>query len=96
MFIAIAQFSQIKAGRDAEFIEWFAWSNQEFATFKGFFRRRLLKPSSGFFVTQGKEVRIFTDGSRRQHSIEEKGSGENINFRLYGSLGIQNAENPYN
>jgi hypothetical protein len=28
MFIAIISFPPIKAGKDAEFLEWFAWTNK--------------------------------------------------------------------
>jgi len=44
MFIVIISFPPIKVGRDAEFQGWFASSNNEFSSFKGFMRRRLLKP----------------------------------------------------
>ena len=44
MFVVIMNFPPIKAGKDAEFKEWFAWSNKEFAKHKGFIKRRLLKP----------------------------------------------------
>ncbi|HOD35566.1 MAG TPA: antibiotic biosynthesis monooxygenase [Syntrophales bacterium] len=44
MFVVIINFPPIKAGKDAEFKEWFAWSNKEFAKHKGFIKRRLLKP----------------------------------------------------
>jgi heme-degrading monooxygenase HmoA len=47
MFVAVISFPPIKAGKDAEFKEWFAWSNQEFSHFNGFVRRRLLKPLEG-------------------------------------------------
>lgn len=47
MFIAVAQFPKITEGKENEFLEWFAWSNEEFAKFKGFIRRRLLKPQGG-------------------------------------------------
>ena len=43
MLVVIVDFS-IKEGKEAEFLDWFAWSNEEFAKFKGFIRRRLLKP----------------------------------------------------
>jgi len=45
MFVVVISFPPIKAGKDAEFQQWFASSNQEFSTFKGFIRRRLLKPT---------------------------------------------------
>jgi heme-degrading monooxygenase HmoA len=44
MFIVVVSFPPIKAGKDAEFEKWFAWSNEEFSTSPGFIRRRLLKP----------------------------------------------------
>ena len=47
MFVIIINFPPIKAGKDVEFREWFAWSNQEFAKHEGFIRRRLLKPLEG-------------------------------------------------
>ncbi len=45
MFVVVISFPPIKAGKDAEFREWFANTNEEFSHFKGFIRRRLLKPS---------------------------------------------------
>jgi heme-degrading monooxygenase HmoA len=47
MFVVFINFPPIKPGKDAEFEEWFAQSNREFAPFKGFVRRRLLKPREG-------------------------------------------------
>lgn len=47
MFINIINFPPIKAGKDAEFREWFERSNQEYAKHKGFISRRLLKPREG-------------------------------------------------
>lgn len=47
MFINIINFPPIKEGKDAEFREWFAWSNQEYAKHKGFISRRLLRPREG-------------------------------------------------
>jgi heme-degrading monooxygenase HmoA len=44
MFVVVISFPPIKADKDAEFREWFAWSNEKFSTFKGFIRRRLLRP----------------------------------------------------
>ncbi|MDD2467302.1 MAG: antibiotic biosynthesis monooxygenase [Desulfobulbus sp.] len=44
MFIVVISFPPIKAGKDGEFQEWFASSNQEFSNFKGFIKRRLLRP----------------------------------------------------
>ena len=47
MFIVIINFPPIKEGKDAEFREWFAQTNKEFANHKGHIGRRLLKPIKG-------------------------------------------------
>ncbi len=47
MFVNFVEFPPIKAGKDAEFREWFTWSNKEFARQKGFIRRLLLQPRGG-------------------------------------------------
>lgn len=47
MFINVILFPPIKAGKDAQFREWFAWSNQEYAKHKGFISRKLLRPRDG-------------------------------------------------
>jgi heme-degrading monooxygenase HmoA len=44
MFVVIINFPPIKEGKDAEFREWFAWSNEVFAKQGGLVKRRLLKP----------------------------------------------------
>jgi heme-degrading monooxygenase HmoA len=47
MFVVIINFPPIKEGKDAEFREWFARTNKEFANYKGHIGRRLLKPMKG-------------------------------------------------
>ena len=47
MFVVIISFPPIRSGKDTEFIEWFARSNQVFSQFNGFINRRLLKPLEG-------------------------------------------------
>ncbi len=47
MFVVIINFPPIMAGKDAEFLEWFASTNKEFAKYKGFIGRRLLRPQKG-------------------------------------------------
>ena len=47
MFVNIIRFPPIKAGKDAEFRAWFAWSNEQYARHKGFISRKLLKPREG-------------------------------------------------
>lgn len=44
MFVVLISFPPIKAGKDKEFRDWFAWSNEVFSQHPGFIRRRLLKP----------------------------------------------------
>ena len=43
MLVVIINFPPVKAGKDKEFLEWFDWSNKEFAKHEGFGSRRLLK-----------------------------------------------------
>jgi heme-degrading monooxygenase HmoA len=43
VFVNIVRFPPIKCGKDAEFRDWFAWTNEEYAKQEGFVRRRLLK-----------------------------------------------------
>jgi len=47
MFVVIISFPPIKAGKEAEFLQWFASTNQTFSKYKGFVSRRLLKPLEG-------------------------------------------------
>jgi heme-degrading monooxygenase HmoA len=47
MFVVIINFPPIMEGKDAEFREWFALTNKEFANYKGLIGRRLLKPVKG-------------------------------------------------
>ena len=47
MFVNIVHFPSVKEGKDAEFREWFAWSNEVFAKHTGFLSRKLLKPRKG-------------------------------------------------
>jgi heme-degrading monooxygenase HmoA len=47
MLTVIVSLPSIKEGKDAEFREWFSWSNRGFAGFPGFIRRQLLKPTDG-------------------------------------------------
>jgi heme-degrading monooxygenase HmoA len=46
MFVVVISFPSIKSGKDVEFQEWFALTNEELANFKGVTRRGLLKPLS--------------------------------------------------
>jgi len=85
MFIVLVNFPLIKAGKEAEFEEWFAWSNQKFARFNGFVGRRLLKP-----VGRGRYMAIVEfeseDNFRAMHdSVEHDESGDRVRPLLQGS-----------
>ncbi|MDR7866025.1 MAG: antibiotic biosynthesis monooxygenase [Sporomusaceae bacterium] len=47
MLVNIVYFPAIKAGKDGEFRQWFAWTNEEYAKFPGFISRKLLVPREG-------------------------------------------------
>ncbi|MDD4985960.1 MAG: hypothetical protein PHQ43_09245 [Dehalococcoidales bacterium] len=47
MFTVFMTFPPIKPGKEAEFLEWFAWSNTEYAKHDGFAKRKLLKAHGG-------------------------------------------------
>lgn len=44
MFVNVVTFPPIVAGKEAEFEQWFRWSNKLYEPFDGFISRRLLKP----------------------------------------------------
>lgn len=46
MFVNIVEFPPLVDGRDAEFREWFEWSNGVYAAFDGFVSRRLLQDTA--------------------------------------------------
>jgi heme-degrading monooxygenase HmoA len=75
MFIVIISLPPIKPGKDEEFREWFASSNKEFANYKGFIHRRLLKPLKG-----GNYVAIVEHESREtfmsMHNSPEHGEAD--------------------
>lgn len=47
MFVVLINYPPVKEGKEAEFLQWIDWSNQEFANIKGFMGRRLLRPVKG-------------------------------------------------
>lgn len=47
MMVNIVQFPKIKAGKDADFRQWFEDSNRAYAKHPGFIRRILLQPREG-------------------------------------------------
>ena len=46
-FVNLVNFPPIRLGKEAEFLEWFRWSNELYAKHKGFISRTLLKPTEG-------------------------------------------------
>lgn len=46
MFVNVVEFPPVVDGRDAEFREWFEWSNGVYAAFDGFVSRRLLEDTA--------------------------------------------------
>ncbi len=47
MFVNLINFPPVKVGKDAEFLEWFRWSNEVYAKHRGFISRTLLKSTEG-------------------------------------------------
>ncbi len=47
MFVNIVEFPPIVPGKEQEFEDWFAWSNDLYRPFVGFVSRRLLEPTRG-------------------------------------------------
>ena len=85
MFVVVISFPQIKAGKDAEFQEWFAGTNEEFSRFKGFIRRRLLKPLGD--GTYGAIVEFENQDAFKstQSSPEHAAAGERVKPLLNGN-----------
>jgi heme-degrading monooxygenase HmoA len=84
MFVVIINFPPIKEGKDAEFREWFAWSNKLFAGSEGLIRRRLLKsPQDGTYVAIVEQVskESFT---AMQSSPGHEQAGERLDALLDG------------
>jgi len=50
MHIAIARFPMVPAARDREFLEWFAWSNEQLRDTAGLKARRLLRAPDGSYT----------------------------------------------
>lgn len=47
MFVNIIHFPPVREGEDAQFREWFEWSNEVYSAWPGFISRKLLQPRSG-------------------------------------------------
>lgn len=50
MFVAVVRFPAVPADRDADFREWFAWSNDQLRDAAGLAGRRLLQGGDGSYV----------------------------------------------
>jgi heme-degrading monooxygenase HmoA len=70
MYVVIINFPPIMKGKDAEFIEWFAWSNRELARHKGYLGRRLLRPAGGGNYVAVMELESRGTFAAMQHSPE--------------------------
>ena len=85
MFVVLISFPPIKAGKDAEFQEWFAWSNEKFANHKGFIRRRLLKPLEAGNYAAIVEFENQDDFKAMHSSPEHDKAGERVRPLFDGS-----------
>lgn len=81
MFVVIINFPPIKAGKDAEFRQWFADTNKEFGNFKGFIGRRLLKP-----MTSGNYAAIVEHESHESFMDMHESPAHNEAGKRVGSL----------
>ena len=92
MYVVIINFPPIMKDKDAEFLEWFAWSNMEFARHKGFLGHRLLRPAGG-----GNYVAVMEHESREtfaamQHSPEHDEAAGRIASLLNGRPDLRQYE----
>ena len=86
MFVALISFPPIKAGKDAEFREWFASSNEEFSKFEGFIGRRLLKPLGEGNYAAVVEFESQDAFKAVQSSPAHDAAGEQVTFLFDGNL----------
>lgn len=85
MFVIIVQFPPVREGKDREFLEWFAWSNREFAKSKGFIGRVLLKPEQGGSYTSIVEYESREAFVAMQGSPAHSEAGKRVGPLLDGS-----------
>lgn len=85
MFVAIAYFPPVKSGKDTEFLEWFEWSNEEFAKQPGFIRRRLLRPQDGGNYVALLEYESYDDFKAMADSPSHAASAERVQPLLEGN-----------
>lgn len=81
MFVVIVRFPPIRKGKEAEFLEWFAWSNGEFAKHEGFLGRRLLEPAGG-----GNYVAVIEHRSRETFAGVRRAPGHEESARRVSAL----------
>jgi antibiotic biosynthesis monooxygenase (ABM) superfamily enzyme len=85
MFVNIIHFPPIKAGQDAAFQEWFAWSNREYARHTGFISRRLLKPREGGNYAAIVEHESYDTFMAMHTSLTQAAAGARVKPLLDGS-----------
>ena len=78
MFVVLITFPPIKAGKDAEFREWFASTNKQFSKHKGFLGRRLLKPLEAGNYAAIVEFENQDDFKAMHSSSEHDAAGERV------------------
>ena len=85
MFVVLISFPPIKEGKDAEFRQWFAWSNEKFSNQKGFIGRRLLKPLDAGNYAAIVEFENQDDFKAMHNSPEHDKAGERVKPLFDGS-----------
>ena len=83
-FLAIIRFPLIKPGKDAEFREWFAWSNKEYAKHTGFISRKLLKSREGGNYAAVVEHESYETFWAMHTSLTQAEAGKRIKSLLVG------------
>ncbi|MFA7061929.1 MAG: antibiotic biosynthesis monooxygenase [Pedobacter sp.] len=86
MFVVIINFPPIKEGKDTEFREWFAETNNLLGSFEGFISRRLLKP-----MDNGNYASIIEHESRESFMAMRESQAHNEAGKRVGPLFDGNA-----
>jgi len=92
MFVIIINFPPIQEGKDVEFREWFAMTNNMFAKFNGFIARRLLKPVKGGNYAAVVEFENQDTFLTLQKSTDHAEAGKRVFPLLVGSPSPQSYE----
>ena len=85
MHIAIARFPAVPAGRDKDFRDWFAWSNDQLRGMAGLRGRRLLRASDGLYTALVEHDSAGAFAAMRQAeaiSMVDRGLGGILSDRL--------------